>query len=46
VPGDAFGAPACVRLSYAASLETLAAAMDRIVAALSPKVFTRRGGAA
>ena len=45
VPGDAFGAPACIRLSYAASLDTLAAAMDRVVAALDPQVFRRRDGA-
>jgi aspartate/glutamate/aspartate-prephenate aminotransferase len=42
VPGDAFGAPSCVRLSYAASLATLEAALDRIVRALDPAVFTRR----
>ena len=35
VPGDAFGAPSCVRLSYAASLDTLKAALDRVAAALS-----------
>jgi aspartate/glutamate/aspartate-prephenate aminotransferase len=34
VPGDAFGAPTCLRISYAASLETLEAAMDRIEAAV------------
>lgn len=45
VPGDAFGAPSCLRISYAASLDTLKAAMDRIVAALDPKVFRRRTGA-
>jgi hypothetical protein len=44
VPGDAFGAPSCLRISYAASLETLKEAMDRVVAALDPKVFTRRSG--
>ena len=42
VPGEAFGAPACVRISYAASLETLGKAMDRIVKALDTKVYTRR----
>ncbi|KAJ9530043.1 hypothetical protein QJQ45_023324 [Haematococcus lacustris] len=42
VPGDAFGADACIRISYAASLETLTAAMDRIAAALSPEVYTRQ----
>ena len=30
VPGDAFGAPTCIRISYAASMETLKEAMDRI----------------
>jgi len=42
VPGDAFGAPSCIRISYAASIETLTRAMDRIVAALDPKVYTLR----
>eukprot|EP00890_Picochlorum_soloecismus_P005076 jgi/Picsp_1/556/NSC_00553-R1_aspartate aminotransferase len=30
VPGDAFGAPTCIRISYAASMETLEEAMNRI----------------
>ena len=30
VPGEAFGDGQCVRLSYAASMETLTAAMDRM----------------
>ena len=30
VPGSAFGAPAHLRISFAASLETLAAALERI----------------
>eukprot|EP00899_Mesostigma_viride_P021805 jgi/Mesvir1/29626/Mv21478-RA.1 len=39
VPGDAFGAPTCIRISYAASLETLMEAMTRIEKALtSPKL--------
>eukprot|EP00877_Chromochloris_zofingiensis_P000346 jgi/Chrzof1/10311/Cz04g37020.t1 len=42
VPGDAFGAPNCIRISYAASLETLMEAINRIVAALHPAVFTSR----
>jgi aspartate/glutamate/aspartate-prephenate aminotransferase len=42
VPGDAFGAPTCVRISYAASMETLAAALDRIEAALAPEKLSRR----
>lgn len=46
VPGDAFGAPACIRISYAASMETLAKAMDRICKALDPKVYTLRSGTA
>lgn len=41
VPGSAFGAPSCVRLSYAASLDTLNEAMDRIERALAPGVYTR-----
>ena len=41
VPGDAFGAPQCVRISYAASMETLKAAMERLQRALDPTVFTR-----
>lgn len=35
VPGDAFGAPSCIRISYAASLETLKEAMDRVERALA-----------
>ncbi|HRP35943.1 MAG TPA: pyridoxal phosphate-dependent aminotransferase [Gammaproteobacteria bacterium] len=35
VPGTAFGAPGHLRLSYACSLDTLRAAVDRIAAALS-----------
>ncbi len=45
VPGEAFGADSCIRISYAASLETLTNAMDRIIAALDPAVYTRRTGA-
>lgn len=41
VPGDAFGAPTCIRISYAASNETLAKALDRLEAALAPAKFTR-----
>lgn len=41
VPGDAFGAPTCIRISYAASMETLAKALDRLEAALAPANFTR-----
>ncbi|MEW5305114.1 MAG: hypothetical protein WDW38_001996 [Sanguina aurantia] len=41
VPGEAFGAPNCIRISYAASLETLGAAMDRLRTALAPEVYTR-----
>lgn len=44
VPGDAFGAPECVRLSYAASMETLKEALDRIEAALSEERYTRPRG--
>jgi aspartate aminotransferase len=35
VPGSAFGAPGCARLSFAVSLDTLKAAIDRISAVLS-----------
>lgn len=34
VPGDAFGAPECIRISYAASIDTLREAMDRVERAL------------
>jgi bifunctional aspartate aminotransferase and glutamate/aspartate-prephenate aminotransferase len=43
VPGDAFGAPTCIRVSYAASMETLEKALDRIADALSPEKYTRPG---
>ena len=35
VTGNAFGSPACLRISYAASMEELKEAMDRISQALS-----------
>lgn len=41
VPGDAFGAPDCVRISYAASMDTLKEAMHRVEGALS-KVARRK----
>jgi len=41
VPGDAFGAPTGIRISYAASMETLTKALDRLEAALAPANFTR-----
>lgn len=41
VPGDAFGAPQCLRISYAASMDTLKEALDRVVAALEPSKITR-----
>ena len=40
VPGDAFGAPQCVRMSYATSLEQLGAALDRLEAVLQPSQFS------
>lgn len=46
VPGEAFGASDCVRISYAASMETLDKALDRIVAALHPNKLQRRQAAA
>jgi len=45
VPGEAFGADTCIRISYAASLDTLTTAMDRIVAALAPGAYRLRTGA-
>ena len=38
VPGDAFGNPRCIRISYATSMEKLVEAMERIRAALSQLV--------
>ena len=38
VPGDAFGNPECIRISYAASEETLTEAMKRIKAAVEKLV--------
>ena len=35
VSGDAFGAPECIRISYAASEETLTKAMERVKEALA-----------
>ena len=40
VPGDAFGAPSCLRISYAASMPTLEQAAGRIAAALNSSKFT------
>ncbi len=34
VPGDAFGAPDCIRISYAASMADLEKAMERLSVAL------------
>jgi aspartate/glutamate/aspartate-prephenate aminotransferase len=45
VPGDAFGAPTCIRISYAASMETLAEALDRVAGALAPGKITRSSSA-
>jgi bifunctional aspartate aminotransferase and glutamate/aspartate-prephenate aminotransferase len=36
VPGEAFGAPRCVRFSYAAAPEVLEEALRRVAAALAP----------
>lgn len=41
VPGDAFGIDSCLRISYAASMDTLTEALDRVCAALAPGKFTR-----
>tara|TARA_B110000977_G_scaffold164329_1_gene210747 strand:+ start:495 stop:1682 length:1188 start_codon:yes stop_codon:yes gene_type:complete len=40
VPGSAFGNPECIRLSYAASDDTLKEALDRIEKALAEDVYT------
>jgi aspartate/glutamate/aspartate-prephenate aminotransferase len=46
VLGEAFGttggAETCIRISYAASLETLNTAMDQIVVALAPEMYKLR----
>ena len=34
VPGDAFGAPDCIRISYAASMQDLEKAVSRLGSAL------------
>lgn len=41
VPGDAFGSPTCIRISYAASMDTLKEALDRMEQALSPEKIRR-----
>lgn len=41
VPGEAFGAPDCIRISYAMDLKTLEVAMDRICASLDSSVYTK-----
>ena len=41
VPGDAFGAPNCLRISYAASLDRLRAALDRLEGALTSSALSR-----
>jgi len=35
VPGEAFGSPECIRISYAASKEVIKEAVERIKLALS-----------
>ncbi|KAK9863087.1 hypothetical protein WJX84_005564 [Apatococcus fuscideae] len=42
VPGDAFGVPDCIRLSYAASLSLLQQACSRMQTALAPERFEGR----
>lgn len=42
VPGEAFGAPDCIRISYAMDTATLERAMDRICKALDRSVYTQR----
>lgn len=41
VPGDAFGVPQCIRISYAASMDALGQAMDRIQMYLAPDRYKR-----
>jgi aspartate/methionine/tyrosine aminotransferase len=43
VPGDAFGADDCIRLSYATSMENLEKGMDRMVRALAELKPARKG---
>ena len=45
VPGEAFGAPSCIRISYAMDMATLEEAMDRISRSLDSSIYTRRKGA-
>jgi len=40
VPGDAFGIDTCLRISYAASMETLTEALDRMCGVLNKENFT------
>ena len=42
VPGDAFGGAAYLRISYAASMETLQDAVQRLAKALDAHNFTSR----
>ncbi len=42
VPGEAFGAPNCIRISYAMDLKTLEEAMTRIARSLDPSIYTLR----
>ena len=46
VPGEAFGVPECLRISYAASMDTLTEALDRIEAALKRLIRAVPAGAA
>ena len=41
VPGDAFGVPQCIRISYAAAMPVLEEAMIRLASALHPDRFQR-----
>jgi len=42
VPGDAFGIDSCLRISYAASMQTLEEALDRVCAALQGENFSKK----
>ena len=45
MPGDAFGAADCLRMSYATSLEQLGKALDRLEEVLQLSRFSGRGAA-
>jgi aspartate/glutamate/aspartate-prephenate aminotransferase len=42
VPGEGFGSPNCIRISYAMDIATLEKAMDRITKSLDPEVYIKK----